>query len=160
MFAGLLWFAIGIFLLTLGIKFILASLSFPEHAPKAGFSTLNFLKPLIADPQNGCVVLLAVSLLLGYMKGRFVLGKTVQKQVSRIMTLPNPAHIKYLYTKAHYLLIGLMIGLGISMRFLPITLDTRGFIDVAIGSALMNGSMLYFRFAVNYHLIKKQGNLK
>jgi hypothetical protein len=42
-----------------------------------------------------------------------------------------------------------MILLGLSMRFMPILIDVRGVIDVAIGFALLNGSMLYFRLARN-----------
>jgi hypothetical protein len=40
-----------------------------------------------------------------------------------------------------------MMMLGMIFRYLPIPIDVRGFIDLAIGSALMNGAMLYFRAA-------------
>jgi hypothetical protein len=40
-----------------------------------------------------------------------------------------------------------MMALGLVFRFLPIPIDLRGLIDVAIGSALINGAMLYFRAA-------------
>jgi hypothetical protein len=44
-------------------------------------------------------------------------------------------------------LIGAMVGLGVTLRFLPIPVDLRGFIDTAVGSALVNGAMLYFHIA-------------
>lgn len=131
--AGLVWLAIGIFLLSLGLRFVV------ENAPATG---------------NKLVYLLTFGLVLGYVKGRFMLRKTVDRQVARISKLPSPAHIKHLYTKGHYLLIVGMMGLGMSMRFLPISIVTRGVIDIAVGSALMNGAMLYIRSAINYKYIK------
>ncbi len=158
-FAGLVWFAIGIFLLSLGIRFILETVRNPLLTDLPGrFSMLALTSSFIKERNNAVILMLTFGLLLGFLKGRMVLGKTVVRQVERISSLPNPAHIKHLYTKAHYILIASMIGLGVSMRFIPITLDTRGVIDVAIGSALMNGAMLYFRSAANYKYLKKQGS--
>lgn len=157
--AGIVWFTIGIFLLSLGIRFIFEALRDPMAASLPGkFSMLALTSSFISDRNNAVVLLLTLGLLIGFLKGRMVLGKTVDRQVVRISTLPNPASLKYLYTKAHYLLIALMIGLGISLRYLPITLDTRGVVDIAVGSALMNGAMLYFRSAANYKYLKNKGS--
>lgn len=155
--AGALWFVIGLFLLTLGIRFVMESVRDPSMLDKPGcFSILSLASYFVSSLNNAVILLLTSALLLGYIKGKIALGKTVYKQIDRISGLPNPAKLKFLYTKGHYLLIALMIALGFSMRFLPITLDTRGFIDIAIGSALMNGALLYFRSAINYvYLIKK-----
>lgn len=154
MIAGFVWFTIGTFLLTLGIRFILETVRNPAQALHGRFSLLEMTSSFISDRNNAVVLLLTFGLLLGFLKGRMVLGKTVNRQVARLSTLPNPASLKHLYTKAHYLLIALMIALGISLRYLPISLDTRGFVDVAVGSALMNGAMLYFRSAANYKYLK------
>jgi hypothetical protein len=43
-----------------------------------------------------------------------------------------------------------MVLLGLVIRFLPIPIDARGLVDVAIGSALINGAMLYFRVVKHY----------
>ena len=88
---------------------------------------------------------LLLALSLGYFKGRVMLAPSVTKQVARIRSLPTPASLKYLYGKNYLILIAVMVLLGILLRILPIALDTRGFVDVVIGSALINGSMLYFR---------------
>ncbi|MCH9626658.1 MAG: hypothetical protein S4CHLAM2_02840 [Chlamydiales bacterium] len=155
--AGFVWLAIGTFLLTLGLRFIMETLRNPDVALVPGrFSLLAFVNRFFPDRQNGVVFLLSFALLLGFVKGRYVLGKTAQRQVNRIFALPNPSSIKNLYTKGHYILIAAMMGLGMSLRFIPITLDTRGAIDIAVGSALMNGAMLYFRSAANYHYLKKK----
>jgi hypothetical protein len=49
------------------------------------------------------------------------------------------------YDQKYWILLCLMMMLGMMFRFLPIAVDIRGGIDVAIGSALINGAMLYFR---------------
>lgn len=157
-FAGLSWLAIGIFLLSLGIHFILETLRYPSFAHIPGrFSLLTFTTQFVPDTQNALIILLTFALLIGYIKGRYVLNKTVDRQVKRIAQFPNPMHIKYLYTRGYYILIASMIGLGVILRFLPISIDTRGVIDAIIGAALMNGAMLYFRAASNYTLTKKKG---
>lgn len=144
--AGFVWLAVGIFLLTLGIQFLLATLHQPSTLITPGkFSLLSTLLPYVRDPTQTVIVLITVGLILGYFKGKMALAKSVRRQIQRIAGLPNPASIQHLYSKGYYFLIAGMVLLGISLRFLPITLDTRGTVDVAIGSALINGAMLYFR---------------
>ncbi len=156
--SGLVWLSIGIFLLTLGLNFIFETVQNPDIASLQGrFSFLGLAEKFIENKQNAIAVLITFALFLGYIKGRTVLAKTANKQVQRIMTLPNPASIKYLYTKGQLLLIGLMITLGISMRFFPITTDTRGVVDIAIGFALINGGILFFRSAINFQFLKNKG---
>ncbi|NGX62392.1 MAG: hypothetical protein K940chlam9_01889 [Chlamydiae bacterium] len=146
--AGLVWLAIGTSLLTLGIHFIMETLRNPVvHLSQPGkFSLLLFLDSLFShNRQNTVVVILSTAILAGYMKGKFVLGKSVERHKKRIASLPNPTSIRYLYTKGYLLLIASMMGLGFLMKVLPITIDTRGAVDVTIGSALVNGATLYFR---------------
>ncbi len=108
------------------------------------------------DPTSSSVLLgreqialglIAVALLLGFLKGRFVLRKTVERIVKHICSFPTPVAFKNIYPKSYYLLLGSMVLLGLALKWVPIYPEIRGFIDVAIGSALINGSMLYFRQA-------------
>jgi hypothetical protein len=85
--------------------------------------------------------------MIGFAKGRLVLSKTVDRVVKRIRSLQVPIRASQIYARSYWILIGSMVALGFAMRFLPIPLDARGLIDVAIGSALVNGAMLYFRAA-------------
>lgn len=154
--AGIAWLGIGIFLLSLGISFILQTVDAPSFVPpKNQLSFVNLLSKYFANPQNVASILLATSLFIGYLKGRYVLSKSAFKQIARIKSLPNPASLKYLYSKGYYLLILSMISLGILLRFLPITIDVRGFVDVAIGSALINSAMIYFRGSLILEKIKQ-----
>lgn len=144
--SGCVWLCVGIFLLSLGLHFILDTLQYKTFYQDR-FSLIAVLSPFVGNLQETALTLITLCLVVGYIKGRFVLAKSVKRQVLRILSLPNPTPLKYIYSKAYYILLGSMIGLGILMRFLPISLDTRGAVDLAIGAALINGALLYFRFA-------------
>jgi hypothetical protein len=85
--------------------------------------------------------------LVGFLKGRLVLSKTVKRITKRIYSLQAPVGFKDAFPVSYWLLIGFMMTLGMGLKFLPISIDIKGAIDVAIGSALVNGAMLYFRTA-------------
>lgn len=86
---------------------------------------------------------IAAGLFIGFLKGRFVLAKTVQRISKRILALQLPIQFSDAYPKSYWLLIAFMMALGMVMRLVPD--QWHGFIDVAVGSALMNGALLYFR---------------
>lgn len=123
LFSGLLWLAAGISLLYKGLKLI------------------------SAKPESSGTLLIAIGLCIGFFKGRYVLSKTVDRVVARLGTLPAQIPFKDAFSKSYWILIGSMMALGMLFRFLPIDPSFRGLIDVAIGSALINGAMLYFRKA-------------
>jgi hypothetical protein len=87
----------------------------------------------------------AVALLVGFIKGRFILSRTVNRITSHIVALPEPIHFLEVYPKSYWILLSSMIGISVLIRMTPA--DVHGFIDVAVGSALLNGSLLYFRAA-------------
>ncbi len=138
--SGCIWLAIGCFLLPLGLNFLIKSID-----PNVDISRplLNFLSPYAQGLDQAALLLVALALAIGYMKGTKIFSKTVQRSVDRILTLTNPASISQIYTKKYCILLGVMVLLGILVRFLPN--DIRGFIDVIIGSALINGAELFFR---------------
>ena len=138
--SGFIWLAVGILLLYKGLHLIAdgtisnASLSFRMQ----GF---------FGSPQQSGTSLIAAGLLVGFLKGRFVLSKTVRKVALRISSLQTPIRFSSVYPASYWILIGAMMALGMLMKFLPIPVDLRGFIDTAVGSALIQGAMLYFRAA-------------
>lgn len=141
--SGLVWLIVGCFLLILGLNFIVGSL-LQENAALP-HPVLNFLAPYVGGFEQAVPVWIAIALFIGFLKGRRVFSKSVQRSVNRILTLPNPTSLSKIYTPAYYLLLGSMVLLGVLVRFT--TQDIRGGIDVAIGSALINGAVLYFRQA-------------
>lgn len=87
-------------------------------------------------------VLIGVAWLVGLLKGYFVLSKTVEKGAIRLMTLPTPIRFRDAYGPGYLALMGVMIALGVGLRFVPTVV--RGMVDVAVGIALMYGAYLWY----------------
>ena len=142
-FSGFLWLGIGVFLLYKGIHFISEGITTP-------FSLSDRFQKTFGSTEKAATIWIVTGLIIGFLKGRLIFPKTVQRIVHRIRALPLPIGFAQVYPPSYWLLITAMVGLGMLMRILPIPVDARGLIDVAIGSALMNGAMLYFRAARNF----------
>lgn len=151
--SGLIWFLVGIGLLTLGLNFIIfkAQMDYSDAT-----SLIAKLSPLTGGREQAALALIALGLVLGFIKGRYALGKTVRRFVERILSLPQPVTFAQVYSKRYLMLIGVMILLGLSMKWLGLSAEIRGMIDVAIGSALINGAMAYFRVTLK---LKKHNHL-
>jgi hypothetical protein len=139
-FSGVLWFIVGIFLLLIGVKFIVFScLEIDSHSLM--YRVLSFTK----NREQSALILVGSGLVLGFVKARFVLSKTVQRVVVRIRNLPEPIGFFQVYSLGYLVLIASMILMGMGLRWFSVPSDIRGVIDVAVGSALLNGSMFYFK---------------
>lgn len=121
--SGLIWAQVGGFLLYKGLSILSA---FPETASWW----------------------IAAGLFVGFIKGRFVLAKTVSRVSDRIASLPLPIRFRDVFSKSYWILIGSMMLLGFALRLVP--LEWRGFVDVTVGSALINGALLYFKSARSF----------
>ena len=142
--SGMVWFAIGLYLLQLGLNLLIGGIN-ADLSAKDIYPLIHILKKFFSSVESASIALLSVALFIGYLKGRYVLGKTAVKGVQRILSFPNPAKISQIYDAKYYILIGCMICLGVSIKFFGLSNDIRGAIDVAIGSALINGALVYFR---------------
>lgn len=140
--SGLIWLAVGLWLLPLGLNLLLSSVSESGRYP-----LIELLAPSLGGWEQTVTTLIAAGLLIGYFKGRYVLGKSAKRGIERITTFPNPTKFSNIYSLKYYILLGTMIGLGISIKVFGLANDIRGFIDVAIGAALINGAVIYFRSA-------------
>lgn len=138
--SGIVWLIVGCVLLPLGLNFVLSPL---KDSSVVYYPLLNFFSTWTGGLEAGATLLIALSLAVGFLKGRFVFAKSVQRSVARILSLPNPSDITKIYAFSYYLLLGSMFFLGYLVKFLP--LDLRGGVDIIIGSALINGAVLYFR---------------
>ena len=140
-FSGLIWMVIGAFLLYRGLYYMIDGI----HTHVGYFSAAKGLKPVIGSYGGAVLLLLGVAVFLGHLKGRYVLKKTVQRVVYKILMKPSPLKIYKLYGVRYYVVIAVMMCIGIGLRLSPIALDTRGFIDVIIGTALVSGAVMYFK---------------
>jgi hypothetical protein len=144
--SGLIWLGIGIYLLQLGINLLMASCIHSELSANGHYPAVTYLSAYVGNREGAALILVALGLFIGGIKGRYVLGKSARRGVDRILAFPNPTSLGNIYSVKYYLLLVLMMSLGISIKFLGIAGDIRGVIDITIGSALTNGSMYYFRF--------------
>jgi hypothetical protein len=142
--SGLVWLAVGSSLLMMGLNFLLEGVK-TEHASAASYPLLSSMNGILLNMEQAALVLVALGLFIGYFKGKFVLGKSAKQGVARIQGFSNPTALSNIYSAKYYILLGLMIGLGMSMKYVGLPIDVRGLVDVAVGSALINGSMFYFR---------------
>lgn len=142
--SGLVWLLVGCFLLPLGLNFVVGAL-LKENAALP-HPVLNFLSPYAGGLDQAALIWITLMLIVGFLKGRRVFSKAVQRSVERIHTLPNPVSLGKIYTPGYYILLSSMVLLGVLVRFAP--LDVRGGVDIAVGSALINGAVLYFREAL------------
>jgi hypothetical protein len=148
--SGMIWFVVGVGLLTLGLNFILYKAQVESHETT---SLIAKISPMAGGREQAALVLIVVGLIIGFIKGRFVLVKTVKRVVERILLLEEPLKFLKIYSGRYLMLICAMILLGMSMKWLRFPSEIRGLVDVAIGSALMNGASAYFRVAL--HLNKE-----
>jgi hypothetical protein len=142
-FSALSWLGIGVFLMVKGLKFIVAAAQTAELS-----STMQTVASMAGGREQGALALICIALLIGFIKGRMILVKTVKRVIDRIHSLPDPIRFRQIYAPRYYALIGTMVLLGLSFNFIGIGLEWRGLIDVAIGSALVNGASSYIRFAL------------
>jgi len=141
--SGLIWLSVGSSLLMMGLNFLLSGTKADRLT--GSYPMLDSMAPYFGNLEQAALVIVAIGLVIGFFKGKFVLGKSAKRGIERIHSFPNPTALSNIYSAKYYILLGLMVGLGMSIKYLGVPTDVRGLVDVAIGSALINGSMFYFR---------------
>ncbi len=139
-FSGITWMGIGILLLTKGFSLILT-----PQIPKNVALFMPKLVSLAGSAQQAALIIACIGLLIGYLKGRFVLRKTANRVIARIVSLPNPCPLSSIYPRSYLILLSSMIALGMCLKWISMPYDLKGMIDIAVGAALTNGSAFYFR---------------
>jgi hypothetical protein len=142
------WLLAGAWLLPLGLNFILTWVENNRFLmdPESGL-ILPYLSNLLGGVDAAAIILIVLGLALGNIKGRLVMQRAAIKKVKEVSALPNPAPILQAIGLKYILIIVLMVGIGMGIKFLDLSKDFRGFIDVAIGAALIQGGVTYFRYA-------------
>lgn len=141
--SGIIWLVVGLMLLRLGLTLLVGTAT----NQNGFFPLVTLMTPYLG--LNGTVLLFAgIGFFIGYMKGHFVLAKSAHKGVERIKSFSNPTSLGNIYSLKYYILLGGMMALGLSIKYLGIPNDVRGIVDVAIGVALLTGASIYFRHAI------------
>lgn len=140
--AGGIWVFIGLLLLIKGCYLLLIASKSEGEPLIHGLANLFSLKT-----PSILIILTGAGLVLGWLKGRFLLMKSVKRTIERLQPLTGLIHFSTLYRLQDYLLISGMIILGRFLQWIRCPSDLRGLLNVAIGSALLVGAVFYFRFA-------------
>lgn len=143
---GLVWFVVGIFLLFSGLQliFLTALLNGQSFTPILSVVMYAFTGAVIPS----IVVSVFLGLLLGYAKSKWAFVRMIRKTVQRIYPMPGLVRISSLYRLHEALLIIAVIALSRIAKILHFPPDIQGVINIAIGSALISGAVVYFRFAL------------
>ncbi len=148
-FSGFSWLAIGSLLIYRGIRY-LVDIFFSFATGSKPTSWLVAWIPGHEDFYHSVLIGLAVGgVLFGWVKGRYIFSKTVDRVASRIASLADPFPLKKMYALGYLTLMVVMSSLGMCFRFFPLALDLKGFLDMTIGTALLIGSAFYFKRAYN-----------
>lgn len=159
-FSGLLWIGVGFSLLVRGLDFLMQSTidtrvllggDMPFQAPLF----LHKIAPMAGGVEEAAVIAIALALFLGYLKGNYVLARSIARLVTRLSTFQGKVPLYQVYPPKYYILLGSMILMGISMRWLGLPQDLRGLVCTAIGSALLNGSLIQFRYCLAIRKVQK-----
>ncbi len=150
--SGLVWLAVGAFLLPFGLHLMMASAF--EANLGTHYPLFSLVSDLTGNAEQAALFITALCLFIGYLKGSRVLSKSVHRSIVRIRQLPSPASLGRIYSPGYYLLLGGMIAIGMSIKFFGLSEDIRGAVDIAVGVALINGAMLYFREAYALRPVK------
>ena len=130
--AGSIWLMTGAFLIYRGSHLYQLAVS-EQHSTQ-----LNIIVSVLAG------------LIIGAIKGRFILSKTAGRNLNRIQSLEPPIKVHQVFTKSFYGFIFGMMLLGVLLRTMNEYLG--GYLVVAaiycgIGTALIVSSLVYWRGA-------------
>ncbi len=125
------WFLMGAWLMLKGLKFVTYGIF-----DSGNISSLWSIRTKTA-------FLISAGLFGGYLKGKFVLSKSAVRVAGHIRSLTLPVPFWKVYRPSYWLLIASMMALGMLLNFLPVPVEVRGCVDLAIGAALIRGSFAY-----------------
>lgn len=128
---GFLWLLAGVMLFTKGVTLL-------QH-PSTFFSQFSWM-----PKKELPILLLCLGLFLGQFKARTVLRKAANKRIEE-MRARSAFSFFQVFNLQYFLLIVIMSSLGMLLNFLSTPSDLRGFIDITIGTALMQSSFFYFK---------------
>jgi hypothetical protein len=118
-----------------------------------GVGALLLRKGIVLCPPP----LLFFGIAVGFLKGRFILKKTAERIAERIFSLQTPFSLFSIYPASYWLLLGGMIALGGMMKLAPPLI--RGFVDTAVGCALVTGSIFYFKLSATKRTLPENKSL-
>lgn len=110
----------------------------------AGLLTMGgvfwFHFPYLGDLDAEHIAIGSAALIVGLLKGKFVLDKTASRVIENTVALQEPNPFKSIYQMfggKTIALIASMMGIGIVLRAIGVSFEVRGLIYLAVGTALL-----------------------
>ena len=129
--AGTIWSLVGLILATVGLFWIFT----------------------VKQPHTLVLVLTPVAIIVGFIKGKFVLFKAANRTSDYIYSRPEKACFGSVFTWTTWLIICLMVTMGQLLRkvIVPVAYrDYLGLVYVLIGLALLTSSFVYWKNFFRY----------
>lgn len=115
-----------------------------------GFGLLGFgLKWLIGSESKWILLLLLGSVIVGGIKGKFILNKTAMRTINRVQSRGDGTCIFGVFSIWSWLFVVMMIALGNILRMSGLSDDILGAIYSAVGVALIIGSVFTWNAFIN-----------
>jgi hypothetical protein len=128
-FSGAVWMGAGISLFNLGLRFLWK---------------VDLVNDLYFFP-----FWVMLCLYIGFLKGRFVLVKSANRIVDRLVRMPQPIPFWKIYNLTTWGILLTMIGFSKGMQLFEVSFFFRGSIDLIVGMALIKGSFYYFKRSID-----------
>lgn len=100
---------------------------------------------LLTTPARWAWGLLAIAMVIGLLKARFVLDRAAQRTIERIRTRGDGTCIGGFLSLRTWAIVALMAGAGRFLRSGLLPLSVGGFIYAAVGTALLLATRLLWR---------------
>ncbi len=108
-----------------------------------GDRSLSVLNGETAVSWTSEIIGLSIALVIGFIKGRFVLTKVARKYIARILSLPESSPFYMTFSIKSWVMVVGMILLGRIIRAMGAPALVVGSIYVAVGIALIIGCRTY-----------------
>jgi hypothetical protein len=106
---------------------------------------LGFLQ-LVEIDTTTLALGVGLALIIGFAKGKFVLGKASIRNILRLQALKEPVRPVHVYPLRSWITIGIMLLIGISMTVFQAPVFVRGLVNLGIGMGLLVSSVTYLRY--------------
>ncbi|XVJ51321.1 MAG: hypothetical protein HEQ32_04250 [Vampirovibrio sp.] len=111
---------------------------------------LSFRGVHFLQESHASVMILSLSvvgaLVLGMLKGKFILNKSSIRNILRLQALESPQKAIHVYPLRSWIVIGVMLLISIGLNIFQVNPFTRGLINLGVGMGLITSSFIYLKY--------------
>ena len=144
-----MWACVGIMLLNKGLRLTIGSTQ-EVHTPLLSWIQSVFERPA----EQSALFIVCLGIFFGFLKGRFALRRSINRIIDNVK-IAQKVSFKIVYPPKFLFLMAAMMGLAMTLKALAVPKDIMGLIDIAVGSALINSSIIYLRNIITLNLPSK-----